>query len=121
MRPEEFKAYFGETIEENLNDVNAKENLDDNDNDNDNYDHLSQLKMNKHVHEARWKRKLQVENPEYLQKISKAIKTWGTSSSHVQKATMVHGEKTWSAPMFLDEELPWGTLIPRHHLLLVLG
>ena len=40
MGPKEFRAYFGEYVEENLNDADAKENLDDDDddNENDNYD-----------------------------------------------------------------------------------
>ena len=46
--------------------------------------------------------------PEHRQDTSKANKIPGTSSSHVQKETMVKGEKTWSAPMFVDQELPWG-------------
>ena len=76
-------------MEDNSNDEEIKVNVD-----NDyNYDHLSQLRVNKNVHEARSKWKLQVVTLECREDISKVTMILGTSSSHVQKATMVEGRK----------------------------
>ena len=41
---EEFRACFGEIVEENLDNTEVEEKLSDDDNDNSNYDHLSQLR-----------------------------------------------------------------------------
>ena len=51
MRPQEFDICFGEYVEDNSNDAETEVNVDNN----YNYNHLSQLKVNKNVHEARFK------------------------------------------------------------------
>ena len=64
--------------------------------------------MNKKVDKVRAKRKLQLVIPKQQQEASKANMTPGASSSCVRKIRNVQGEKTWSAQMFPDAELPRG-------------
>ena len=61
------------------------------------------------MNEAQSKQNLKVVIPKLHEEPSRVTKTPGTSSSHVCKIRIVSGERTVSAPIFLDEDLSCDT------------